>query len=157
MRLRRRRRRFLSMCSYCSKVMFSLFTEESHIHLINEVVPLADVGGFLTLFLSLSISFVHFFSLFFRESSFDAISIMHGAVGTVGGKGPPYLREALRTLLPWTLHYFLLRSHTFDQWPDRSSLGLGSAHAYKLVHCFFLSSRLFRPLLFFSFLPDCRQ
>ena len=93
----------------------------------------------LSLSLSLHLLRSFFFSLFFRESSFDAISIMHGAVGTVGGKGPPYLREALRTLLPWTLHYFLLRSHTFDQWPDRSSLGLGSAHAYKLVHCFFFS------------------
>ena len=106
----------------------------------------------ISLSLSLSISFVHFFfSLFFRESSFDAISIMHGAVGTVGGKGPPYLREALRTLLPWTLHYFLLRSHTFDQWPDRSSLGLGSAHAYKLVHCFFFFCLLVFFVLFCFF------
>ena len=56
--------------------MFSLFTEESHIHLINEVVPLADVGGFLTLFLSLSLSpspsFIFFLYSFGRALSMQS-------------------------------------------------------------------------------------
>ena len=55
--------------------MFSLFTEESHIHLINEVVPLADVGGFLTLFLSLSLSPSPSFIFFFLYSFGRALSM----------------------------------------------------------------------------------
>ena len=109
--------------------------------------------------LSLSISFVHFFFFIlsgelFRCNQHNARRCGHGR-----GKRAPVSTRSAKNFVAVDATLFSppfphIRSMA---WPQLIGTRVSSRIQARSLFFFFLSSRLFRPLLFFSFLPDCRQ